>query len=528
MVNRKWFGGEWDLLDLCDQWVARSDDLPFTGQTRKASSTPPPLYNAVVSDRGDQQIEDVEVFELLAQLCDRSLVILDQTGPELRYRLLETVRQYGRDLLVEDARSSTLYSRHLDYYVSLAEASEPKLKGRDQLPTLALLEREYENLRAALERGTSGEGSEQVMRLASNLALFWWRQGHLAEGTEWCLRATATPTGQKRSILRARVLNGAGLLTSFQGDCLTARSYFEESLEIHLELDDRTHLAETLCGLGFACFFLDDYEGAQRYGSEAYAAAVELGDAWYTAWSVYFLGIIARVQGDYDGAIRSYEEGIAIYRKLGDRIGASYPIYDIGLAEYYRGNLEAASRYLTESLAIRRETNDVWGVSESLFGLGLVAIGQKDSDRARERLLESTAIAREIGDKTRIAICAHWLGQVALVSGDVPEAIRLTGESFEIYKALEDRWGLAHCLAGYASLAARVGDWEKAVRLWSYADQLRDEIGSPLPPMERAQREEQLTAARAALPGFEAAFLEGRRLELQEALALAVSDLSSG
>lgn len=471
-----------------------------------------------------ERIEEIEVFDLLVQLTDRSLVVLGESDSAVRYRLLETVRQYGNDLLAKDELAESFYARHLRYFASLAERCEPKLKGFEQIATLALLESEYENLRVALDRGTSSEGSEEVLSLTANLAIFWWRQGHLAEGVEWCHRAALTVKGQQRSVLRARVLSAAGLLTAFQGDCSRAKRYFEEAYSILSELGDRKHIAEALCGLGFACFFLDDYAGAEKHTKNAYTAALASNDKWYLAWAGYFLGIIARVNGDYDGAIRSYSEAISLYRKLGDRIGASYPIYDIGLAEYYRGSLGPADRYLSESLTIRRETNDVWGVSESLFGLALLAVGQGALSLARERLLESRKIAAEIGDRTRVAICAYWLGSVALMEGDARSALSLIQESLSIYQAIEDRWGLAHSLAGYAALAAHRADWDKAVRLWSFAHKLRDDIGSPLPPIEQKQREEQLTAARKSMPDFEAAWSDGRRLDLQQAIDLATSD----
>lgn len=467
-------------------------------------------------------IDPIEIYDLLARLSDRSLVTPENDGSEARYRLLETVRQYARDLLVEDNQSEVLFRRHLDYCAELAERSEPKLKGPEQFATLALLETEWENIRAALERGTSGEGSEKALQLAADLVIFWWRQGHLAEGMEWCLRAAGTGLGQRRSVLRARLLSGAGFLLSLQGDCSTARAYYEESYEILTEIGDRMHLVETLCGLGFTSFFLDEYEVSRAYMAQADSASKEVDDTWYNAWCRYFLGILARVQGDFEGAIRSYHEGLAIYRKLGDRMSASYPIYDIGLAEYYRGNFEVARPYLSESLAIRRESNDSWGVSESLFGLGLVAAALEEFSEARARFTESSAVAQEVGDKTRTAICAHWLGQIALIEGDLETALSRQQESLEIYQALEDRWGLAHCLAGYASLAAHRGDWNTAVSLWSTSEKLRDDIGSPLPPSERAQRARQLDLARDAMGDerYEEAWEEGRRLEVQAAIEL--------
>ena len=480
------------------------------------------------SDSQSHKIEAADVIDLLAHLNDRSLIVLEERSEQPRYRLLETVRQYGRDLLADDQESASIFQRHLDYFADLVARNEPHLRGAKQSEALALLERESENLRVALERGTSGEGNEKVMQIAADLAVYWWRMGHFAEGTEWSLRALATTYGQQRNVLRARVLNGAGLLYGFQADCMKSKELFEEGLSILEEIGDRRYFPEAISGIGFSCFFLDDYENAERLLGEAYEIAKANNDQWYVAWSGYMRGIVWRINGNFEGAIKAYEEAIAIFRKLGDRMSTSYPLYDLGLAQYYHGNLEPAFKYLSESLDIRRSSGDVWGVSESLFGLGLVAIGQKNFAEARERLSESKSVAKEICDKTRIAICSHWLGQIALGCDDAEEALCQFAESMDIYQALEDRCGLAHCMAGYASYVAKRNNWEAAVQLWAAADKLRDDIGSPLPPVERALREEQLNDARKAMSVdvFESAWSAGRQLELQRALDIAIATIA--
>jgi len=477
-----------------------------------------------------KRVDQLDVFDLMTSLSDRSLVVLDQGGTRIRHRLLETVRQYGRDLLHDQGESETVRNLHLDYFLTLVEQLEPKLKGSEQMETLLRLREEDENLRAALEWSFQSDGSEKGLRMVAKLVLYWWRQGNFVEGTDWCLRASKTATGLKRTVLRARALSGAGLLTAFQGDCATAKTFFDESLDILTELQNSDFLSETYCGLGFATFFLDDYIASRKYTTKAYELAKEQNDDWYTAWTGYFLGIVNRVDGDYDAAMKSYHEALAIYRKMGDRIFASYPIYDIGLAEYYRGNMEPARRYLEESLAIRRETKDGWGTAESLYGLGLVGFTEKNYVAARQSLEESLKIGNEVGDKTRVAISLHWLAMVSLAEGDVERARSLNDESTEIYGEVEDRWGLAHCLAGHAALAVRDGQLGKAIKLWSLANKIREEINSPLPPVQKQQRDLDIAAARSALmddAAFEKLWEEGRGTTLELTLEALSSSQSS-
>jgi len=444
------------------------------------------------------KIEQIDVLELLTSLCDRSLVA-SQKESQPRYRLLETVRQYGRDLLYDSEESVERRNIHRDHFLALAEEAAPQLKGSSQLQWLAHLEEEHENMRAALEWSIHGDGSEEALRLAYSLVLFCWRLGYIAEGREWCVRAAATPVGKQRTTWRARVLNGAGMLSWLQGEYAEGKLYYEESYDILRETGDRQCLAECSYGLALVAFGLDDYASAQKYIHDGYVIAQEVGDLWYVAGIGYFLGILKRIQGDFEGALDLYKESIAIYRKLGDRIGLAYPVYDIGLAEYYRGNLDAARAYLNESLTIRRDTKDLWGIAESLFGLGLVAVGKGEIETAKRFLADANKVAREVGDKTRVAISLHWLGCVSLTEGDPIAARNLIDESFAIYRALEDRWGMAHSLAGYAALAAQSGDPILAVRLWAASDKVREVIGSPLPPIERARRDQELATAKSAL-----------------------------
>ncbi len=468
-------------------------------------------------------IEDFDVFDLLTSLTDRSLVVSEERDGASRYWLLETVRQYGRYLLMEKEESAGFRKRHLDHFLGFAQEHSARVRGPEQRQALAQLEEEHENLRVALEWGIGDGNSLAGLQLCSALVLFWWRLGHLIEGRSWCLRAAESAAGLARTSERAQVLQGAGILTWTLGDYSGAGPYFEESLEILEEIKDRRHLSFALGGIAMVAFGMDDYVRSRAYGDKAYAVAVESADEWDIAWSGYFIGLLLRIDGDYPGAIARYQESIRIYRKLGDRISLSYPLYDVGLAAYYQGDFPTATKYLEESLQIRQDANDLWGMAESQHGLGLVALGEKDYVKARTHHEASLALAQQIGDVSRHGGSLHWLGCMDLAEGDVTGAEARHKESLALFRELGDRWGLSHCFAGYASLAAHKGDLPRAVTLWSVADALRDQIGSPLPPVERAQRNLDLAEAKERLgddAAFDRAWEEGLQLTLEQAVEL--------
>lgn len=468
-------------------------------------------------------IDRFDVFDLLTSLTDRSLIVAEEQGGVSRFSLLETVRQYARDLLMDAEESVLFRGRHLEAFLNLATEASAKLRGHEQMEWIAHLEGEHENLRAALEWSISTENILNGLKLCDALILFWSRQGHIIEGREWCRRALSSAAGSARTIERAKVLQGAGILAWIQGDYAAAQPLYQESYDILEEIGDRRFLSFSIGGLGLVAFGMDDYSKAKIFGEQAYSEALRVGDQWDIAWAGYFLGILLRIEGDVAGAFARYKEAIDIYRALGDRIGLSYPLYDMGLAAYYQGDFEAATPYLEESLTIRRETNDVWGDAESQYGLGLVAFAQQDYAKAKPYFDGSLALADQLGDQSRRASVLHWLGCIDLALGDVNAARARQKESLTIFHELGDRWGLSHPFAGFASLAASEGQFERAVQLWAVADTLRQAIGSPIPPIERARRDQELEAARQAIGGedaFNTAWTKGCQLSIEEAVAL--------
>ena len=155
-------------------------------------------------------IEEWEVFDLLTSLTDKSLALAEEQDGAARYRFLETVRQYGRDRLVESGESEEVRSRHRDYFLEFAETAAPKLQGSEQGEWLSRLETEHENLRAGLEWSLEERHTAESQRLCAALQGFWLKRGHFTEGRQWAERVLAE--GGERGAALAQILNGAGNL----------------------------------------------------------------------------------------------------------------------------------------------------------------------------------------------------------------------------------------------------------------------------------------------------------------------------
>jgi predicted ATPase/Tfp pilus assembly protein PilF len=521
-------------------------------QRRLGGSNPVPMW-----DQGDE-VEASEVLELLDELLDRSLVYVYVADEAPRYGLLETVRQYGLQQLDRAGERAVVQHRHLHWCVTLAEQAAPSLLGAEQEVWLARLEREHDNLRAALRwslgAGASGSGA---LRLAGALVRFWLMHAHFSEGRYWLSEALAADDAA--GVERARALDGAGLLAEGQGayeeatrlleeslalwrtigdragmaraltnlgmvverqsNYARARALLEEALAIFRALDARGDIAGTLASLGFVVEFQGDYETAWSLLEQGLSQFRALDDEWGIANTLGNMAITARRHGQYDRALALYEEALTLARVLGDRRGITRWLNGLALSLSSRGDYDRAQAYLEESLALSRTLRDRRGMAFSLNDLGEVARKQGAYARARDHFEESLSLLLQFGDNWLIANANRNLAGVAMEAGDEERAAELLPHSLALFQALGDRWGIAQCLELGSRLAAGRERWAAAAQLLAGAEVLRRSIETQLDLYELQAHEHLLGTVRAALG-------EERLTVLWErALALPLDDL---
>ncbi|HLK55671.1 MAG TPA: tetratricopeptide repeat protein, partial [Chthonomonadaceae bacterium] len=279
-------------------------------------------------------IPSSQVLNLLQSLIDKSLVVFGKPKEaEEHYHLLEMVRQFAAEHLHASGEREERKFRHLEWCLTFAEQAESALSAGEQAVWLPRLEREHGNLRAALgwrlQTGKAGERKEQEarsyapipLRLCGALLRFWHTRGHLAEGRAWCESALQTDGAQERTAVRAKVLNGVGMLAHAQSDYVAAHAYFEESLAIRREIGDRSGIATSLNSLGNVAEIQGDYVVARAYFGESLTIRREIGDRQGIATALNNLGIVAFNQGDTVAARACFEESLKIQREIGNRPG---------------------------------------------------------------------------------------------------------------------------------------------------------------------------------------------------------------
>jgi predicted ATPase/DNA-binding CsgD family transcriptional regulator len=367
----------YDLLAAPERALLRRLSVFAGGWTLEAAE-------AVCAGEG---IVAADILDLLTSLSDKSLVLVDHRNGEARYRLLETIRQYGREKARASGESVTVQRRHLEWYLHVAEQGQSELRGPGQEAWLDRLEAEHDNLRAALEWSAGQpDGLDAEMRLAGALRWFWFIRGYWSEGRRWLEAVLARSSGSP-SVAVTRALQGAARLARFQGDYDRAR---------------------TLCEQGLA-------------------SSRGLADEESRVWFLTSLGAVELHQGDRTRAAALFEEGLARARTLGDKGLTSSALLDLGVVARLEGDLERSEGLFTEGLALSRDVSDKWRMALALHGLGLVAFRRADHRRAAALFAESLALASQLQDRWIADDCLDGLASVACARGHYTEAARMLG-----------------------------------------------------------------------------------------------------
>jgi non-specific serine/threonine protein kinase len=423
-----------------------------------------------------------DVLDVLSSLIDKSLVLMEQRRGEARYRLLETIRQYGQDKLQEYAEAATVRRHHRDWYAHLAERAESETLEAGQENVFDRLEAEHDNLRVALEWSLEQQDAEMAAQIGAAIFRFWLLRGYLSEGRRWLLRALSERSA--KNAVRAKALNVAATLASLQDDYKTATSLAQESLEL----------------------------------------SRELGDTTQTGYALYTLGRLARIEGRYSDAAILFEESLSVFRDLGQKPDIALVLSGLGLTVLYLGEHERAASLCEESLALSRELGDRRAIASWLANLAIVTVARGDTERASELCEESLAIRKALGYKGGCAHTLAILGRIAVQRGDYEQARMCYRESLALRQETGEKEGIATVLEGLAAVAGMQEQPVRAARLCGSAEALRTLLGAPLTPIDRLYYQRTVARVKAKLPepAFLQAWTEGRAMTLEEGIAEAV------
>jgi predicted ATPase/transcriptional regulator with XRE-family HTH domain len=430
-----------------------------------------------------------DVLDLLSRLVDKSMVLVDDPAESepsiMRYRFLETIRQYAEQKLAESGEAEVVRTRHRDWYLSLAEQAIDGMEGADQKRWWARLELERDNLRLALGWSAADpSGSEELLRLAGSLGRFWMVRGFAREGIGW-LEVALASTEATHSAARARVLNWLGELEMDHGNVRRAMPLLEESIVQARTVGDRRLLSLALRHLGTALAFIGDHAGARGSFEEALAVSRETGVKREIAWNLL-----------------------------------SFAANQMNLD--HTANLELL---LLESIAAGRDCGDLAPVISAIWTLSRLYWVQGDVARARRMLNEALTLARDIDMKSLLPGLLVTLGDLALADQDWRTAADWYRQGLGTANLLATPGTMAHALRHCAALRCASGDYRGAVRILGAASSVHDTAGVALVTGPAAEKD-LLAAARRTLGENEyaGAWVEGLSLTLEDAIADALGE----
>lgn len=434
--------------------------------------------------RGGWSLEAAEAIcaepmalDYLSQLRGHSLLFAEESFTSMRFRMLETLREFAQEQCTPEEREE-MQRRHADYFHQWVMGAQ-RAEG-DKAVWLERFEMESDNLRAVLTWSLrKGNALEIGLQTAGALGSFWRMRGHFAEGRRW-YDALLERAGDAPVAGVEESLYGAGALAARQGDFPSAIALLERCLATASQHNDERIMALAYNELGGVAFSQGEYAKARPHYEKCLALARAQGKADHMATALGNLANIAFTDRDYSTARALQEESLALRRERKDRSGEAISLHNLANLARAEKRLSEARAYYLESLAIKRELADPYSISISLRGIAEVAKDQEDYAAAAEYLRESLTLARD----------------------------------------LNARMHLVNILSLMIALVRALGELEVAARMYGALETVRKEMDSLLDARDQHAYDRDQLELREALGTavYKAAHTEGKKLSLEQAL----------
>jgi predicted ATPase/class 3 adenylate cyclase/DNA-binding CsgD family transcriptional regulator len=373
-------------------------------------------------------LEGLEILDLLSSLVEKSLVVVEEQGASVRYRLLETVRQYALDRLVQAGEVAALRDRHRDVYLALAERIAPHLVRANQSEWLDLLDVEAANLAAALEHAADTDG-ERALRLCVALTVWWKLRGRFSLADDAYLRALGA-TGTEPSALRSRVLWARGYLLTYSRRFDEAAASELEALEMAQSLKETSTAARALDVLGTMQIYPDP-AGAREGLEQARELALASGDEWCFVDATQILGFSLVMQGD-PRAVGVFEEALEIIERTGYAEFAAWHWVGIGfVCHLFQGRDEEALELYERAIALADEVGEPVSAGYAHAYLAILRAERGDGLAALADL--GPVLERSVADAAGLAMSPLHLAiaYAQASSGQLEQARALVSESLD-------------------------------------------------------------------------------------------------
>lgn len=329
-------------------------------------------------------------LDVLASLVNSSLVLrIESPGEEVRFRMLETIREYAAEQLAESDEEGVTLGRHAEFFRNLAEQAEPHLTAAGQTRWLALLEAERANIRSALDWAERAGEVETALRTTSAMWRFWQQRGPLTDVRTRLERLISLPDAQQKNAVRARALSALGGIVYWQNDYEPLRELYEEEVAIASEVSDPRLLSRALFDLSFVPLLDGDLDRNEELLRQSLTLAEDI-DPFLTAQIWSGLGYRELLRDNPSDAIEPIQRAVAIHRELGERAFLCESLVGLAGTQLIAGDVEAARRHVREAISIAAGLDTAMALAMVLRIRSVIAKHEGDY-RTTARLLGASA-----------------------------------------------------------------------------------------------------------------------------------------
>lgn len=333
----------------------------------------------------------------LGRLVDKSLVQHSDLNGIDRFMLLETIRDYAEERLMQSGTASATRQAHAAYFLTLAVKAKAELTGPDQAIWIERLIQEYPNLRAALDWFLHNTQIDQAAQLAVAIWRLWWTQNMLTEGCQWCIRILAHRQ-QIVPLTLARLLNALGVLTNAQGAPKEAVQWFDDSLSVHEALPDSSELYDVIHNLATTLGTLGEYKRSFALLEESLAYYRGQNSAWDLALTLGALASQYFNTGHYEKAKSLFEESLHLHRQLNDHYSILLTLNNMAAVMQFLGDLPAARRYFQEALELQTTYGWPHLLPYLLINQASLALNEGDEAQVRTVMQQGLVLLKQAND----------------------------------------------------------------------------------------------------------------------------------
>ena len=423
--------------------------------------------------------------DLLISLLNKSLLMRVEApaSEELRFTMLETIREYALEKLTERGELDQVRKAYLGYFTELVEIAIDHLHKPDQQHWFNQLTADHANVLATLDYLVETKETEWAFRLGGSLWEIWWRWGYLNEGRRWLHRILELDSSKVTDSLQAGVLDGLAYLAMYQDDPRTAELYFERSLAIRRKGEVDKKLVAAISGLAGTYRTLGKYEQALQLNYECLALYRLLNEKIDEANSLCNIAWQLTDRGTYEPAQAMLEEALELHHKAGYTYGVARDKIYLGDILWRKNDSAQAIRHLEEAIALIRQLGHRIRLTAGLYRLGVIYLHEGQLDLARKQFEETIELSINMDRTAHLSYAYSGLGMIKLLENDLTEAEQLFEQALQQramvgYQLEGIIWGLE----GLAVIAIRHAKDEDAQQLIEEAAQMRQTIASPLLP----------------------------------------------